>query len=139
MNCIKCGREIPEGQMFCRECKLPTVTVPVTPPPAPKKPIKKKKKKSKRKKFDLAKTVRRLHIALTVISILFAGLCAIVGTELSSYLERKEALRQQEANVALRQKEADNRDARIKELEEALQKAEDTIALLQSSPNRGER
>lgn len=127
MNCIKCGREIPEGQMFCQECKLPTVTVPVTPTPTIKKTAK-KKKRAKRKKFDLAKKFRQVSIALTVVSILFAGLCAIVGTELTSYLERKDALRRQEANVALRQKEADNRDARIEELEALVTQLEKELA-----------
>lgn len=134
MNCIKCGREVPEGQMFCQECKLPTVAVPITPPPQ-KKAVKKKKRKTKRKKYDRAKIIRRLTVALTVISILFAGLVTLVSLELKGFSDRKEALRQQEANVALRQKEADNRDARIKELELELAQAQDTIKALQPEEN----
>lgn len=133
MNCIKCGREIPQGQMFCQECKLPPVVLPkeLPPEPKPKKP-EKKKKKSKKKKFDLHKTLRRLYMALIVVCTLFAALCTIVGLELNSYLERRDTLRQKEANVMLREKEANNRDTRIAELEKALQKAEDTIARLQA-------
>lgn len=132
MNCIKCGREIPEGQMFCQECKLPPVVIPkeLPPEPKPKKQPVKKKKKAK-KKFDLHKTLRRLRIALIAVCTLLATLLAIVGTELNAYLERKENLRQKEANIVLREREADNRDNRIKELEKALKAAEDTISRLQ--------
>ena len=134
MNCIKCGREIPEGQMFCQECKLPTMPVPAEPAPVPKvkKPRTKKKKKHK-KKFDLAKTVRRMSIALTVVSILFAGLCAIVALELNSFLSRKEDLRQREASVTLREKEADNRDARIAELEQTVTQLEEELVTAQKA------
>lgn len=132
MNCIKCGREIPEGQMFCQECKLPPVVIPkeLPPEPKPKKQPVKKKKKAK-KKFDLHKTLRRLRIALIAVCTLLATLLAIVGTELNAYLERKENLRQKEANIVLREREADNRDNRIKELEKTLEAAENTIARLQ--------
>ena len=147
MNCSKCGREIPEGQRFCQECKLPTMPVLAEPTPMPKvkKPRTKKKKKHK-KKFDLAKTVRRMSIALTVVSILFAGLCAIVALELNSFLSRKEDLRQREASVTLREKEANNRGDRIDELErtvtgleEALATAQKTIDLLQTDGSQSRR
>lgn len=147
MNCIKCGREIPEGQMFCQECKLPTVPLPAEPAPMPKvKKSRVKKKKKHKKKFDLAKTVRRMSIALTVVSLLFAGLCAIVALELNSFLSRKEDLRQREASVTLREKEANNRDDRIDELErtvtgleEALATAQKTIDLLQTDGSQSRR
>lgn len=147
MNCIKCGREIPEGQMFCQECKLPTVPLPPETAISPKpKKSRTAKKKTPKKKFDLARTVRRLKIALTVVSILFTGLCVIVGMELNTYLERKDTLRQREASVTLREKEADNRDNRIEELEKIvsglekdLAAAEKTIEFLQSGDSQSGR
>lgn len=125
MNCIKCGREIPEGSMFCQECKLPPVTLPETTA-APKKakaPKTKKKKRRKKKKFDFSKTIRQLRIALLVVSLLLAGLTALVALRVNAYLERTDDLRHREANLILRENEADNRDARIAELETQLEKA----------------
>lgn len=140
-NCIKCGREIPEGQLFCQECKLPSVVLPAEPAPekkpkARKRPVQKKKKK----KFDFARALRRTRIALLVFLLLFAALAVLVAVETNDYLSRKEHLRQREANVTLRENEANNRDARIAELEaentrlqQALESALQTIQAQESN------
>jgi len=148
MNCIKCGREVPEGQMFCQQCKLPPMVMAAVPVTA-KKPSTSGtsvKKKKKRKKFDFAKALRQMRTALVVVSLLFAALAATVAIETGDYLSRKDHLRQREANVTLREKEADNRDSRIEELEqevaslqEKLQEAETIIAFLQSDSSHSRR
>ena len=132
MNCIKCGREIPEGEMFCAVCAMPSVAAaPEEPAPKPKKAPRKKKPAAKRIKSG-RKLIRRLTVALVAVSVLLAGGLALAALEARDYLGRKEDLRIREAAVTLREKEADRRDARIQELEQELEAAERTIARLSS-------
>ena len=65
MNCIKCGREIPEGQVFCQDCRLPSsaVSSDTVLHTAAKKPLEKKpaskKKRRKRSPFRCGADLRR--------------------------------------------------------------------------------
>lgn len=134
MNCIKCGREIPEGEVFCAVCAMPSVAVATPEEPAPKvkKAPRKPKPAAKRMKSG-RKLIRRLTVALTAVSILLVGVLALGALEVRDYLGRKEDLRIREAAVTLREKEADRRDARIVELEQKLEQANLTIASLSPS------
>ena len=79
MNCMKCGREIREGQVFCESCLRTMKDFPVksgTPvllPPRPAPVVVKKVPHTKpiltaeEKIFQLRRTVRRLSLALAVV------------------------------------------------------------------------
>lgn len=126
MNCIKCGREIPEGELFCEVCAMPSA-VPAAPAPPAEPKRKKKPKKQRAKKAVDQKTVRRLRIALAVAVCLtlVVSLFSVMG--IRQYLKRTEDLRIREASVTLREKEADNRDNQIAELKAELSEAQELI------------
>ena len=119
MNCIRCGREIPEGEMLCSVCKLPPVTVlPDEAQPAPSKKQRgaKDPKQKKKKREASPKVVRRLSLALFIAVALLLACAAALYFRYDSYTERVDDLRVREASVALREKEADNRDNQISDL-----------------------
>ena len=79
MNCMKCGREIPLGQVFCKECLADMDTAPVAPgtpihlpqrqdAPPPRRPVKKARKPEEvvelLKKMLLASLVMLLAVTL---------------------------------------------------------------------------
>ena len=133
MNCIKCGREIPEGELFCEVCAMPSAA-PVAEAPEPKREKMPKKKRVK-KPVD-RKTVRRLRTALVISIILTLAVCALAAYGFRLYVERTEELRIREASVTLREKEADNRDRQITELKQELREAEQTIRSLEEDLER---
>ena len=38
-TCIKCGKEIPDGELFCAECGLNPGAAPPRPRPSPRRPL----------------------------------------------------------------------------------------------------
>lgn len=122
MNCIRCGRKIPEGKMFCEEC-AETVDVPlkesafiskhisipkarVDQPgaaPLPAKTVQKKAPSPFRKKL------RRLVAAVTLLSILSAALLVACGYGVyfyfGSFQKERNRLRVQEEELNRRSAE----------------------------------
>ena len=85
MNCMKCGREIPDGQVFCSSCLEVMTAYPIPPEThvsIPKRPVKAVDKKSK--KTTPAEQIRQLkrviHWLLVTVAILIAamGMLAIL-------------------------------------------------------------
>ena len=101
MNCMKCGREIQEGQVFCIDCLKVMEKYPVRPGTAvhlPKRPAYSPIRRaiSKRKVFSAEEMVkkqrrliRRLILALVIVSVLAAVLAIPAVTHL---LENEESL-----------------------------------------------
>ncbi len=86
MNCIKCGREIPLGQVFCKECLVQMAEHPVEPgtpvqlPTHKQESIRKQSNSRKVRKPEeqiarLRRRVRGLLIAL--ISVILVAAVAI--------------------------------------------------------------
>ena len=92
MTCMKCGREIPAGQVFCDSCLETMEKYPVKPDAAVHLPLRKetsssKKPGSRRRQLPpeeqillLRKRNRRLRLTVTILSILLAA--AIAGAVL---------------------------------------------------------
>ena len=87
MNCLKCGREITEGNVFCPDCLAVMEKYPVKPnasvqlprrdeQEAPKKSSKRKKISQEERIAKLKKQSRRMAL---VIAILFVLLCVLAG------------------------------------------------------------
>jgi len=121
MYCMKCGRAIADDKVFCASCSAAPVPVVTAQVPQKTQTVKKTEKKKKAKKEVNYKSICSvLGATVVVLFILFGALAYIALQESESFAQRKEDLRQKEAAVALREKEADSRDARIQELEEEL-------------------
>ena len=139
MQCIRCGREIPENEMLCRICKMPPATV--TPEDLPAAPSKKEARREARaavrqqrkERTYKPKVVRRLALALTVSVLLHLAVCVLAYHYYDRYLDAEEDLRVRKASVQKREDAADKRDESIRELEERLKKAQQEIASLESS------
>lgn len=84
MNCMKCGREVALGQVFCKECLADMATYPIkpdTPVNLPPQPVKTSSRRSKparkpRKPEEQILILRRialgLFLALLLVSLAFA-------------------------------------------------------------------
>ncbi len=83
MNCMKCGREVEDEQVFCGDCLVDMEKYPVAPGtvvklPSRKAPPASRKQTPRRRKLTLSeqvpilkKRIRRLTIALVVTVLLF--------------------------------------------------------------------
>lgn len=88
MACLKCGRETAPKEVFCAECQKVMAASPVkpdTPVVLPRRDnVEKKappKKQSKPEEVigKLRKSVKRLRIAVTILSVLAAILASCLG------------------------------------------------------------
>ena len=91
MNCVKCGREIGEDQVFCGQCLDEMEKYPVKPGTAvhiPTRAPREEVKKQPKRKLALSpseqiqrlqKKVRILRLALALMLLICAGLCFVIG------------------------------------------------------------
>lgn len=94
MNCMKCGREIALGQVFCKECLADMATAPInpgtpvhlpTPPavtPARRSSGSRKAKKPEEQIATLKKWVIGLCATLLVVILTFSVAIAILSHKL---------------------------------------------------------
>lgn len=91
MQCLKCGREIPAGQVFCQECGREMEQYPVEPGTAvliPKRAqtAPAKKPPLRRPAIPPEEQVRRLKRRLRIVTALLA--LSIAASALATYLLR---------------------------------------------------
>lgn len=135
-QCIKCGREIPNGELFCGECSLnpsvrllnetqerpsapktrmqtpqPVRRAPVQAPPPPEYYRPKRKRSS------------GLTTALIIVSLLLVVSIAFMVLQYSNIQVEKTRLRTKEADLALRLDELDELQAQVEELNGQLEQA----------------
>ena len=133
MNCMKCGREIPEGSVFCASCAAGPAAQSEAAESAERKSIlwieqklvQPAEQRLKRKKRIL--TIRRRLRAMTVLLLLslalLGGACFFVHREHQKVLAceaQQEELRAREGNLALREKTAAALEEQNASLETAL-------------------
>ena len=94
MNCMKCGREVPLGQVFCKECLTDMANYPVkpgTPVQLPAKPAAvqprrernaRKPKKPEEQIVILKKWILALLVSLLTVILAFAVTVAILSHKL---------------------------------------------------------
>ena len=139
-QCIKCGAEIPEGELFCLECSLnpaaslfDELTTPARQPApvgrmqaprpvkrsAPQAPVAVKKEKKQGKRTGLI-------VALVLVSLMLVGLLAFLAWQYRDMKVERTRLETKEADLLLREKERE-------ELELALENLQLQIDDLQAS------
>ena len=98
MPCLKCGRNLEEGQSFCSDCLENMIAYPVKPgtpiqlpprqPALPAKPKRKKQRKPEEEIRHLRSSVRLLMLILIVTLLAFG----MVSVFLLILLEQRELL-----------------------------------------------
>ena len=108
MHCMKCGREIPEGQVFCPDCLLTMSKYPVKPGTTVVLPKRReysivKRVVPRRKMVTPEDQIRRLRRALRIVLIgwliTFLLLCASLYPAVSYILEENHFLPGQNYSV----------------------------------------
>lgn len=88
MNCLKCGREIEEGQVFCNDCLVQMAKYPVKPGTAVQLPsrgstaVSKKVHSRRRTKAAPEEQLKALKVRVRVLSVLLA-VCVVLLIVLS--------------------------------------------------------
>lgn len=134
-HCIKCGRQIPEGELFCLECSLnpgsslfqetrPTPTGRMqTPAPrkkAPAAPVAVKERKQKKH------TGLKLAFAMvTILLVLVVGLVAWRYTDMQNEWARLEA---KEADLLLRENEREELSLELEQANSQLEALQQILA-----------
>lgn len=83
MNCLKCGREIPQGQAFCPDCLSAMEKYPVKPGAPvhlPVRPVNSATRRQTRQRWAISekeqirrqkKAIRRLSVVLALVVLVF--------------------------------------------------------------------
>lgn len=84
MHCMKCGKEIPEGQVFCDECLEVMTKYPVkpdTPVQILKRPARPDKKHARQlsQKEIIQKQSRKIRVLIWIVVLHFVALCLVGG------------------------------------------------------------
>lgn len=141
-RCIKCGREIAEGELFCIECSLnpgsslfedsrpperhPTPVGRMQTPKPVRRPAPQPISVAVRPEKRTANNVG-LKVALTLVSLLLAALIAFVLWQYRDLKVERTRLETKEADMLLREKEKDELQAQLDELQGQLDALNDTI------------
>lgn len=144
MNCIKCGREIPDGELFCAECSL---TSPAGREPAPRHPAKTARLPEReataalpgqpgsgRQKSDSEpRRPRGLIVALVVVCLIAAGSIAFLALNYGKFAIQKANLRVREADLALRENEADELEQQLADVQSQLAAAQKNLEQMEET------
>ena len=115
MNCIKCGREIPEGELFCAACSLAPAHKEAAHPPAARqqrKPTKRaaplppsKRPVQKRPAEPEKKRSLRAAVAIVLLSLMLALSLTYIGLSYNRLAQDRGRLRTREADLQVRENE----------------------------------
>ena len=138
VTCIKCGKEIPEGELFCASCSLNLQTeaeerLGAVRPPAPSGRMQKPVPVRRTPPQPMGPQVQNsgkhgLKTALVVVSLLLAASLGFLAWQYGNILVEKNRLRTQENNLLVRAEEADAMQQQIDDLTKELDDAEQLLA-----------
>ena len=139
-QCIKCGVEIPEGELFCIECSLnPGVTMfeerpsDRIPLPIGKMHTPVPMKKAKVQAVPVQTTVvkksanKGLVAALVIVTLLLALVVGLVVWQFGDIRAEKNRIRAKEADLSLRLGEVDDLQLQLEEANRLLEDANQTV------------
>ncbi len=140
-QCIKCGAEIPEGELFCLECSLnPGASLFDEPSPptrhpsptgrmrapqpvkrsAPQPPVAVKKKQKAPKNVGLI-------VALVLVSLMLAGLIAFMIWQYNDLKVERTRLETKEADMLLREKEKEELELALEDLQRQMETVQTSL------------
>lgn len=130
MQCIKCGREIPDGELFCSDC----ASGPARQPEKAARHLAPKQKQAAPQQAAAPRQTRphnRLTGVVAVLSVLLLAACGYIGYSILSYHNTQAKLLVREADLTLRENDLVKKEAQVAELEQALEDARAEIETLQ--------
>ena len=137
-TCIKCGKPIPDGELFCRECSLnldhaaSAAARPVIPAaqgrmqtPAPQA----RAPREAAPKAPAAPAPKRQSHVLTIVACVLAVLgIGLAAWQFAGTTRRQRSLRVWEENLSERERQLDTLQTQIDDLTQELQEAEDNAS-----------
>lgn len=138
MNCIKCGKEIPDGELFCTACSLNRTPDPEAEHvslhiPAPtgrmQKPVP-VKRAAPQMMGPQAKAPRRagLGTALAIVSVLLVASLAFLAWQYGNIFVERNRLRTREDAIVAQEQEVESLQQRIDALTAELTETEQMLA-----------
>lgn len=132
-TCIRCGKQVPEGELFCEACSL----LPLGQEPEKKQPDQTRMRKpvpqarpeaprhaAARPPKSQSGGAKGLKTALVVVSLLAAGAFALVISQALGARRQSVELRVREESLAAREAEYDSAQEKLDSLEQALGEAQ---------------
>lgn len=151
MNCIKCGREIPDGELFCVACSMaPEPPEPVRPAKGTQKPKSASRPQPKPGDGKAARngngrpqakaaqperrqrTSKKLVAALVIVCFLLAGALAYIVLSQGAVLLERRQLRAKEADLLLRETSLEDLENVKDSLTQQLEAAKTSISQLET-------
>lgn len=135
-QCIKCGREIPQGELFCLECSMNPDTTPLDAPHAPRiegrmqtpRPVKQVPQRPAAPVHpQKPKSRRKLVVAFVVVCLLLAASVAMQLRQYGSMQTKENRIRAKEADLALRETEIDELYEQVDSLNDQLEATKATV------------
>lgn len=152
MNCIKCGREIPDGELFCVECSLaptpqeaghgqqraarphrPAKTAPPARTDAKPQPMHARVPAEPQPR---PKGSRKQAVALVIVCLLLAGALVYIGVNYGGLAVQKAALRAREADLTLRENEIVSLERQLADLSGQLTQAQASMTEMEAEIGR---
>ena len=138
MTCIKCGKEIPDGELFCPSCSLnlpsaysDTAEAPRVPAPAGRmqKPVP-VKRTAPQMQGPQVQAPRRtgMSIALAIVSILLAASLGFLAWQYGNIFVERNRLRTRENAIVAQEKQIEDLEQQIKTLTTELTETEQMLA-----------
>lgn len=138
MTCIKCGKEIPDGELFCPSCSLnlpsaysDTAEAPRVPAPAGRmqKPVP-VKRTAPQMQGPQVQAPRRtgMRIALAIVSILLAASLGFLAWQYGNIFVERNRLRTRENAIVAQEKQIEELEQQIKTLTTELTETEQMLA-----------
>ena len=113
MNCVRCGREIPDGQLFCATCRLPSVAKPAEPLSVPKPPRQASTAEKEKKPFPWKQFSLWILTVFLVSTAVLSVACIFFFRQYRTYLTEKDALETAQREMKIREATANEKDSTI--------------------------
>lgn len=141
MNCIKCGREIPEGELFCAACsQAPEPREPVRrPAPAAQSRPSDARKTSGARSAERRSSKKGVTVALVLVCLLLAGTVGYIALSHSRLTVEQNRLRERQQQLEQRENEFAALEQSKEALSAQLETANDSIAILEDEISKLER
>ncbi len=154
MNCIKCGREIPDGELFCVACSLapekrensPSATRQQHKTAAPRPASEKKKRspappsqRATAKPKKVKKHVRGSVAAIVLLSVLLSAALGFIGLTYGHLAQERARIRTREADLLVRENEAADLEREQDSLVQQLAASQENVSKLETEVDRLEQ